>query len=81
MEYKTTWDSIKNIKNNTSNNLFFSVEKEYYSNDSEVPDVDRYYIRIQDGIDEFYTFIIIETPPNADQLDFEDNYKSNAIET
>lgn len=81
MQYKTIWNSIKNIKTSTNSQLFFSIEKEYCSNDSNIPDLNRYYIRIQDGIDEFYTFIIIDDPANTDQADFETNYKPSAIET
>jgi hypothetical protein len=81
MEYKTTWSSVKNIKDTTSNNLFYSVENQYCSDDPNLPDKNRYYIRIQNGIDEFYCFITIDSPANTDQQDFEDNYKANAIQT
>lgn len=78
---KTTWSSIKTVKNTTGNTILYSIEKEYVSNDPNIADIDRYYIRIQDGIEDFFCFITIENPANADQQDFEANYKSNAIET
>jgi hypothetical protein len=81
MEYKTNWSSIKSIKESNSNTLLYSIESEYCSDDPNVEDANRYYIRIQDSVDDFYTFITIKTPPSADQQDFETNYKSNAIET
>jgi hypothetical protein len=81
MEYKTTWNSIKNINTETNNKLFYSVENKHCSNDLTMLDIERYYIRIQDGINEFYCFVTIESPASTDQADFEDNYKSTAIET
>jgi hypothetical protein len=78
---KTTWNSIKNIKSATNNNIYYSIENEYYSNDPNIPDKNRYYIIIQDVVDRFYCFITIENPVNTNQEDFENNYKPNAIET
>ncbi len=78
---ETTWANIKAIKASNNNLLFYSEENMYSSNDPNITDINRYYIRMQDGIEEYYTFICIEDPRCGDQIDFEDNYKSSAIET
>lgn len=77
---KTSWDGIKNIKIENNKSIFYSIAAYYRSNNPSIADVDKYYITIQDGMQIYYTDIIINAPANDDQLDFETNYKSTSIE-
>ena len=73
------WNSFKSIKDQSGNTIFYSVENEYYSNDPNVNNIQRYF-NYKTSKKNNGDFISIETPRNSDQADYEDNYKSNAIE-
>lgn len=75
------WATMKSgIDANPSIPYFYSTENAYASNDPNVPDVDRYYIRqeIQAGVN---IFCFIDKDGSVDQIDWEDKYKSGGIET
>ena len=80
MSLETTWGSLKGIKIDTGSSLYWTSEDKYTSNDGGGSDSIRYYIRINSGVENYYSFIDITDPKNSDQIDFEDNYKSSAIE-
>ena len=77
---KTSWNGIKRIKIDNNKSIFYSVAEYYRSNNPSLEDMDKYDITIQDGVQIYYTVIIINTSPNDDQLDFESNYKSISVE-
>ena len=37
------WNSFKSIKDQSGNTIFYSVENEYYSNDPNVNNIQRYF--------------------------------------
>ncbi len=81
--FKTNWSAIKQIKNdNPGETITYSVEYEYISNDPNVDDKKRYFVRIILNTIEYTCLIAKEdtAPVGSDQEDFENNYKSNAIE-
>jgi hypothetical protein len=59
--------------------FFYSVENEYSSNDPNVSDIQRYFIKqeLVPGV-ENHTFISMDGGP--DEIEFENNYKSYGIQ-
>lgn len=76
-----SWETMKDcIDQNPSLPYFYSTENYYTSNDPNISNIDRYYIRqeIVAGVDnETY----IKKDGNSDQIDFETNYKPKGIQT
>lgn len=77
-----SWNSMKNcIDNNPGLTYYWSIENDICSNDPNIQDYDRYWIRLKIDDQENDCFIRMESPPSADQTDWEDNYKSGGVET
>jgi hypothetical protein len=74
------WGAFKATKDaNPSSLIYYAVEAQYRDG-NPANDVDRYNLNMSVGGIEYYCFITIESPPSADQTDWETNYKPNAIE-
>lgn len=80
MIVNVNWSSFKSVKDQSGGFIFYSVENKYASNDPSIPNVDRYFLEMSNNSDTLECCITISNPRNADQIDFEDNYKSGAIE-
>ena len=72
-----SWVAFK-TKFASGSDMIYSIESEYRSNDSS-DDIDRYWIRADSNGITYETFIRLESSPNNDQIDFDSNFKSQAI--
>jgi len=79
MIIKVEWEQFKTCKDSTGNLIFYHVENEYSSNDPNIDDIQRYFLEMTINSDTLNCFLTMTTPKNADQIDFENNYKDQAI--
>lgn len=79
MIIQLSWDNFKKCKNGQGQ-IFYRIENEYSSNDPEVKDISRYFLEMTKNSDQLQCFVLITDPKNEDQIEFEDSYKSSAIE-
>lgn len=83
---RTTWGSLKNIYE-TSNQaqpdsakMRYVQEAAFRSESEPETNKDRYFIIVKTPSDEYYCFVMIDSPVNEELQEFEASYKNNAFE-
>jgi hypothetical protein len=76
------WSAFKQVvDSNPSELVFYTTEAHLRSVAHPSLDVDRYFIYLELNGKQIETAIILEDPVNADQTDFDNNYKDGCILT